>query len=65
MAEKKVVPFDEFQLKLMYLFQKHPVNVDWGLVVKLVLPGKVTRCAYKVFGINDRFLSKVQFNHKF
>jgi hypothetical protein len=27
MAERKVVPFDEFyyQLKLMYLFQKHPV----------------------------------------
>jgi hypothetical protein len=27
MAEGKVVPFDEFyyQLKLMYLFQKHPV----------------------------------------
>jgi hypothetical protein len=26
-AERKVVPFDEFyyQLKLMYLFQKHPV----------------------------------------
>jgi hypothetical protein len=29
MAERKVVPFDEFyyQLKLMYLFQKHPVYV--------------------------------------
>jgi hypothetical protein len=27
MAERKAVPFDEFyyQLKLMYLFQKHPV----------------------------------------
>jgi hypothetical protein len=27
MAERKVVPFDEFyyQLKLMHLFQKHPV----------------------------------------
>jgi hypothetical protein len=27
MAERKVVPFDEFyyQLKLMYLFPKHPV----------------------------------------
>jgi hypothetical protein len=27
MAERKVVPFDEFyyQLKLMYLFQKQPV----------------------------------------
>jgi hypothetical protein len=29
MAERKVVPFDEFyyQLKLMHLFQKHPVYV--------------------------------------
>jgi hypothetical protein len=25
MAERKLVPFDEFQLKLMHLFQKHPV----------------------------------------
>jgi hypothetical protein len=27
MVDRKVVPFDEFyyQLKLMYLFQKHPV----------------------------------------
>jgi hypothetical protein len=25
------------------------VNVDWGLVLKLALPGKVTRPAYKVF----------------
>jgi hypothetical protein len=31
MAERKVVPFDEFyyQLKLMYLFQKHPVCYKW------------------------------------
>jgi hypothetical protein len=29
MAKRKVVPFDEFyyQLKLMYLFQKHPVCI--------------------------------------
>jgi hypothetical protein len=29
MSERKVVPFDEFyyQLKLMYLFQKHPVYI--------------------------------------
>jgi hypothetical protein len=29
MAKKKVVPFEEFyyQLKLMYLFQKHPVCI--------------------------------------
>jgi hypothetical protein len=31
MAERKVVPFDEFyyQLKLMHLFQKHPVQSDF------------------------------------
>jgi hypothetical protein len=30
MAERKVVPFDEFyyQLKLMHLFQKHPVHIQ-------------------------------------
>jgi hypothetical protein len=29
MAERKVVPFDDFyyQLKLMHLFQKHPVYI--------------------------------------
>jgi hypothetical protein len=42
MAERKVVPFDEFyyQLKLMYLFQKHPVyelvkkttNYEWKIL---------------------------------
>jgi hypothetical protein len=37
------------------------VNVDWGLVLKLAVPGKVTRPAYKVFGTYayDRFLTKV------
>jgi hypothetical protein len=39
--------------------------VDWGHVVKLALPGKVTRRASKVFGICERFLTNVQFNHKF
>jgi hypothetical protein len=31
MAERKVVPFDEFyyQLKLMHLFQKHPVSIGY------------------------------------
>jgi hypothetical protein len=24
------------------------IDVDWGLVVKLAVPGKVTRCAYEV-----------------
>jgi hypothetical protein len=33
MAERKVVPFDEFyyQLKLMHLFQKHPVYLIFTL----------------------------------
>jgi hypothetical protein len=30
------------------------IDVDWGLVVKLALPAKVTRSANKVFGIYDR-----------
>jgi hypothetical protein len=47
------------------LYCRNVINVDWGLVVKLALPGKVTRRAYKVFGIFDRFLTNVQFNHKF
>jgi hypothetical protein len=42
MAERKVVPFDGFyyQLKLMYLFQKHPVCICTGMYmyVELVLP---------------------------
>jgi hypothetical protein len=40
--------------------------VDWGgLVVKLALAEKVTRRAYNVFGIYDRFVTKVQFTHEF
>jgi hypothetical protein len=37
MTERKVVPFDEFyyQLKLMYLFQKHPVLLFSEFVCKL------------------------------
>jgi hypothetical protein len=46
-------------------YGRNVIDVDWRLVVKLALPGKVTRHAYKVFGIYDRFLVKVQFNHKF
>jgi hypothetical protein len=35
MAERKVVPFDEFyyQLKLMHLFQKHPVCIIFHISV--------------------------------
>jgi hypothetical protein len=34
MVDRKVVPFDEFyyQLKLMHLFQKHPVLKDFSFV---------------------------------
>jgi hypothetical protein len=34
-AKRKVVPFDEFyyQLKLMYLFQKHPVPGEMSFIV--------------------------------
>jgi hypothetical protein len=49
----------------VYVYSRNVIAVDWGLVVKLALPEKVTRCAYKVFGIYDRFLTNVQFNHKF
>jgi hypothetical protein len=38
---------------------RNVIDMDWGLVVKLVLPEKVTRRAY-LFRINDRFLTKVQ-----
>jgi hypothetical protein len=34
--------------------------VNWG-----ALPEKLTRRAYKIFEIYDRFLTNVQFNHKF
>jgi hypothetical protein len=29
-------------------YSRNVIDVDWGLVVKLALPGKVTRRAYKV-----------------
>jgi hypothetical protein len=33
------------------LYSRNVMDVDWGLVVKLALPAKVTRCANKVIGI--------------
>jgi hypothetical protein len=36
------------------MYCRNVIDEDWGLV-KLALPGKVTRRAYKVFGIYDRF----------
>jgi hypothetical protein len=35
-------------------YSRNVIDVDWELVVKLALPAKVTRRAYKVFGIYDR-----------
>jgi hypothetical protein len=49
----------------VYVYSRNVIAVDWGLVVKLALPEKITRRSYKVFGIYDRFLTNVQFNHKF
>jgi hypothetical protein len=49
----------------VHIYGRNVIDVDWGLVVRLALTAKVTRRAYKVFGIYDRFLTKVQFNHKF
>jgi hypothetical protein len=40
-------------------YSQNLIDVDRGLVVKLAPPGKVTRRAYKIFGIYDRFLTKV------
>jgi hypothetical protein len=37
-----------------YNYCRNVIDVDWGLVVKLALPGKVTMRAYKVFGIYDK-----------
>jgi hypothetical protein len=35
-------------------YSRNVMDVDWGLVVKLALPAKVTRRANKVMGIYDR-----------
>jgi hypothetical protein len=35
-------------------YSRNVMDVDWGLVVKLALPTKVTRRANKVIGIYDR-----------
>jgi hypothetical protein len=63
----KVEHFDLFVLHIYQKKKKHKdlysrnvIDVDWGLVVKLALAGKVTRRACKIFGIYDRFLTNVQ-----
>jgi hypothetical protein len=35
-------------------YSRNVMDMDWGLVVKLALPAKVTRRANKVIGIYDR-----------
>jgi hypothetical protein len=35
-------------------YSRNVMDVDWGLVVKLALPAKVTKRANKVIGIYDR-----------
>jgi hypothetical protein len=36
------------------MYGRNVIDVNWGLVVKLALPAKVTRRANKVFRIYDR-----------
>jgi hypothetical protein len=41
-------------IKMNRYYSRNVMDVDWGLVVKLALPAKVTRRANKVIGIYDR-----------
>jgi hypothetical protein len=41
-------------LRALGMYSRNVMDVDWGLVVKLALPAKVTRRAKKVIGIYDR-----------
>jgi hypothetical protein len=59
----EVIPYNALNSEFVNF--ETPVDLDWGLVVKLVLPGEVPRRAYKMFGIYDRFFTNVQFSHKF
>jgi hypothetical protein len=43
----------EFSKISSHSYSRNVTDVDWRLVVKLALPGKVTRRAYKVFEIYD------------
>jgi hypothetical protein len=42
------------QLDLRQNHCQNVIDVNWGLVGKLAVPAKVTRCANKVIGIYDR-----------
>jgi hypothetical protein len=50
MAERKVVPFDEFyyQLKLTHLFQKHPVYIILVLKNQVGMPWKFSKKYFPV-----------------
>jgi hypothetical protein len=51
MAERKVVPFEEFyyQLKLMHLFQKHPVSIGYiRQRLSVLMSLKVRKLASKI-----------------
>jgi hypothetical protein len=47
---------------LIYNFLEIFSEMDWGLVVKLALPAKVTRGANMVFVIYDRCVTNQFFN---
>jgi hypothetical protein len=46
--------FKKKQNYIIYNYSWNVMDVDWGLVVKLALPAKVTKRANKVIGIYDR-----------
>jgi hypothetical protein len=48
-----------FSLILYHVYSPNVIDVDWGLVVKLALPAKLTRRAYYVFGVYDIFFINV------
>jgi hypothetical protein len=52
MAERKVVPFDEFyyQLKLTHLFQKHPVYIILVLKNQAPMPWKFSKNIFSCRG---------------
>jgi hypothetical protein len=68
MVDSKVVPFDEFyyQLKLMHLFQKHPVYTVSqthapGKKGEIFLKGQINNPNEKCFYL-ERYSRKEQFN---
>jgi hypothetical protein len=60
MVDRKIVPFDEFyyQLKLMHLFQKHPV-FSYIPLFRLYIPGNAYEKHYYFNSINYNFFSVI------